>query len=463
MANIILVDPEGLIKGLNNGLAYLGASLAENKHKIDVIDLNNNPHAKIASFVGLIEKADYAGISITTSTYEPAMKAAREIKSINTGIKIVCGGAHPTIDGLNLMKENPAVDYCILGEGEDAFISLVGPDNPRKIKGLIYREKNEIHINPGFNIIENLDRLPLPDYSLFDKKVDSYPLITSRGCPYLCTYCSVGRVSGRKWRSRSPESVIDELKEAKRTYGITSFKIVDDNFTLNMERAKEICRLFLKEKLNLKWSCPNGIRADRIDEELIKLMKKSGCYLINLGIESGVESIFNTIEKGEKLQTIIWAVKLIKKYKIRIDGGFIIGLKDSTYKLDRQSLKFSRSLGLDSARWTVFVPYPKTKMYDDLIKDKSIRFLRDWKEGFHFGDDIKIVFESRKYPAEKKLEMYYLANLKSHNYGMLSTGGSFMERFFRLVRIIMKYDSLYLPYHIFQSFISFYTFRIKNG
>lgn len=463
MAKVILVEPRGLIRGLNNGLAYIASNLIKNNHKVCVIDLNNNPNSKITSFARLIKRSDYVGISLMTSTYEQAMDTAKKVKKINKDIKIVCGGAHPTIDGLNLIKENPAVNYCILGEGEEAFFSLVNSTNLDKIDGLIYRRKNKICVNPGFNIVEDLDKLPLPDYSLFNKKVNPYPLITSRGCPYLCTYCSVGKVSGRNWRSRKPELVINELKIAKRKYGITSFYVIDDNFTLNIGRAKEICRLLIKEKLNLKWCCPNGIRADRIDEELIRLMKKSGCYLVNLGVESGVESIFNTIEKGEKLQTVVDAIKLIKKYKIIVNGGFIVGLKDSTYKLDIQSLKFSKKLGLDTARWTIFVPYPKTKMYDDLMRDKNIQFLRDWKEGFHFGDNIKIVFESKKYPAKEKLKMYYLANLKSHNYGMLSTEGGFMRRFFRLIKIIIRYDPLYLPYHVFQSFISFYTYRIKNA
>ncbi len=464
--NIVFIDPKGIIKGFNIGIAYIASLLVKEGFKVDIIDLNNNTKDNLSLYANLIKNATFIGVSLKSSTYSPAIKLVKEAKQINPSVKIICGGAHPTIDGFSMMKDNPLIDFVIRGEGEYSFLSLVetkSKSSYKNIEGLIYRTKDGLVVNPKAAIILELDKLPYPDYNMFNQKIRIYPLVTSRGCPYNCTYCSVGAISGRRWRYRDAEDVIKELKHAKKKYGMKEFDVIDDNFTLRMDRAKEICRLIIKNKLNLKWHFPNGIRADRLDEELLSLMKKSGCVSINLGVESGVEKIFDSIQKGEKLHKIVTAVKLIKKSGITLNGFFILGLQDSTYKDDLESLKFSQKLGLDSAIWNIFVPYPETQMYRDVMAAKNITFLRDWKEGFHFGDNVKIVFETDKYSAEEKIKMYFLANLKSKNYGMLATEGSFIRRFFRLSGVILKHDFIRFPYHIINALFAFYKYRVKTN
>lgn len=155
---------------------------------------------------------------------------------------------------------------------------------------MIYRKDNKIIVNKGLELLKNLDDLPPPNFDYFDTvkgKIDQYPLITSRGCPYSCSYCCVPKIVGKKWRVRSPKKIIEELKHAKLKYGSKRFAILDDNFTLDIKRAKEFCKHLIDEKLDMGWECQSGIRCDRVDEELFKMMKKAGCDAVTLGIESG--------------------------------------------------------------------------------------------------------------------------------------------------------------------------------
>ncbi len=458
MKNVVLIDPKGILKGLNSGLGYIAANIKANTTIIDM----NNTQAKLIKYTDKIKNADFVGISIKTSTYSESLKIIKKIRQINPNTTIVVGGPHPTIDGYDMIKNNAEIDICILGEGEEIVNELITKPIS-KIKGTIYKKNNKIYVNPGFNVVNDLDKLNIPDFKQFKTKIEFYPLVTSRGCPYQCTYCSVGQVSTRRWRKRSPESVIAELKNAKIKYRCNKFEIIDDNFTLDMNRAKKICKLLISENINMEWICPNGIRADRLDDELVGLMKESGCSLINIGVESGVEKIFDSIKKGEKLSDVIRAIKLIAKHNITVNGFFIIGLSNSNYDNDMKSLKFSKNLPLNSAIWNLFVPYPKTEMFDALKKDKKARWLRDWKEGFHFGDNIKVVFDKKSYPAKKKIKMYYLANLRSNNYGMLATQGSFIKRFLTLSKIIIKYDITRAPLHIIKAIILFVKYRIVNN
>lgn len=412
MKNVVFIDPKGFSDGMNTGLGYISAVLEEIGCKSVVIDINNN-QKKIKKRLEILKNANFVGISVKSYTLNESVKMGKIVKKINPDVVLIAGGPHITIDGIEFMKSFTDFDLAISGEGEESFKKIVSSENFQTIEGLIFRKNDQVVKNGEKFIVPVIDELPFPIYENFDsvEKMKVYPLVTSRGCPYNCSYCSVGNIIGKKWRARSPENIIEELEKAKIKYKINEFKILDDDFTLDMDRAKKFCRTLIKKNLKLKWSCPNGVRADKLDEELVNLMKNSGCYSISLGIESLDDDIFRSIDKGEEILAIKNAVRLIKNAGMCVNGFFIIGLPGSTYKKDMETLKKSKDLGLDYASWGILVPYPSTGVWEWMHRDKNVRILRDWRKGFHIGISPKPVFDTFDYPASERIKAFYKANL----------------------------------------------------
>ncbi len=415
---VVLIDPKGVWEGLNNGLASI-AAMIRNDHSVSVLDFVNRS-GDLEKRLEVVKDADIVGISMKSFTLTESIMVAHCVRQLNKSVKIVAGGPHVIVDGLNLMKDNNVFDMAVRGEAEVSFKELTDGKQPEEIGGLIYRENGEIKQVPQNGWIINLDELPFPNYDDFDsvningeiQKIENWPLVTSRGCPYTCSYCNVPVVIGRKFRTRSGKNILNELRYAKEKYGSEEFKVLDDNFTLLMDRAKDVCRLFVNEKLNMKWTCPNGIRADRLDEELCRLMKEAGCYSMSIGVESGDPEVFDKIKKGEKLEDVERGIRFAQAAGIKVHGFFIIGLVGSTYEADKRSIEFAKRMGI-SASWGILVPYPGTEVWEQVRQDKNVRMLRDWKEGFHIGARPKPVFDTAEYTAEERVKAYYLANMST--------------------------------------------------
>ena len=468
---VTLIDPEGNTKGLNTGLGYLAGSLIQNGYNVNVIDLNNRRDNALTRINSALNVSKYIGISIKTFTLRSAVEIIKQIDKKDRILMV--GGPHITLNPKKFLEENNKVDYGVIYEGEKTTLELIGGKPINDIKNVVYREDNEIIINENkdylTNFINDLDSLPFPNYDVFDslppdKRIDIYPLVTSRGCPFPCTYCSVGKVIGKIWRARSPQNIIEELFYAKEKYKSTKFEILDDDFTLSVPRAKEICQKMIDEKVNMEWSCPNGIRADRLDEELLDLMKTSGCKSITIGIESLVPEVFDKINKKEKIEQIENAIQLAKKKKIKINGFFIIGLLGSTFELDKKSLDRALKLGLNGALWNILVPYPKTQVYDEVINNPDVKFLSSWEEGFHFGKKPKVVFETKEYNKQERIKMFYLANLRFNNYSIfVDNEDPFYKKVYDIVKIILQYDPYMLPYHATKMFLQKISYLLNEG
>jgi len=433
---IVFIDPPGVTYGLNTGIGYLCGALKKHGYNdIRVVDFNNMP-GNTKKRLEAVGDANIVGISIKSLTLKSAIELAKAVKKTNPKALIIAGGAHITLDAKHFLQECAEFDACIVGESESSVVKLVSGSAYETIPGFYYRRDGEVVVPklPQERVSE-LDALPFPDYDSFDsvaeRGIDEYPLVTSRGCPYQCIYCSVRNVMGAAWKMRSSENVIEELKRVKAKYGyLKKFRIVDDNFTLDMERAKTLCRMITTEKLTFGWSCPNGVRADRLDPELLGLMKESGCFSISIGVESLDEDVFNSINKGERLEDIVKAAKMIKEVGIRLEGFFIIGLPGSTYAKDMNTVKKARELGFAFMSWSVLVPYPGTPVWKWVAENdgKTVRILRDWKEGFHVGLNPKPVFETTDYTAKERTAAYrkaYLSSLKLRDLP-------------RLVKVILK-------------------------
>lgn len=451
---VCFVDPKGIHFGLNTGIGYI-VSYLKNVYRLNsikVFDFNNNGK-DINTRVNEIADYDVIGFSIKSFTRDSALEIAHKVKGKNI---LLAGGPHITLDGINFLKEHEIFDAGVVGEGEittAAFLkALDAKTSFDEIKGLIYRKGNEvISTGHGDRILE-LDAIPYPDYSIFDSIVDgkiyNYPLVTSRGCPYLCIYCCVKGVMGRKWIARTVDNVVGELAKAKESYSISCFNVQDDNFSLDMKRAKVFCDSLIRQNLVMKWSCPNGIRADKVDDELMGKMKQSGCFAVAMGIESGVEEEFGSIKKGEKLSDIVNAVALAKRNNIWVFGNFIVGLPTSTLKSIRKSVVFAKKLKLESCIFNLFVPFPGTEAWD-WVRSNG-RMLMDWKNGFTQGKNPKIVFETDDFPREDRLRAYYEANIKCKNYfAFMDEHDGLIGNIFNVLKNIIKYDAANIFGHIF--------------
>jgi radical SAM superfamily enzyme YgiQ (UPF0313 family) len=454
---ICIVDPKGVHFGLNTGIGYVAAYLKKYNalYDIKVFDFNNNSEDK-DSRIQEIASYDLIGFSMKSFTKDYALEIARKVKRNNN--ILIAGGPHITLDGVNFFKDHELFDFGVVGEGEIATSQLLHALASDKsydgIKGLIYRKEGELVFTGNADRVINLDAIPYPDYSVFDSVADgvinNYPLVTSRGCPYLCTYCCVKVVMGRTWVPRAVETVIDELKKAKAQYRISNFNIQDDNFSLDMKRAKTFCDSLAHENLKLKWSCPNGIRADKVDDELMGKMRNAGCFSVALGIESGVEEEFKTIKKGEELSDIVRAAEMARRNQISVLGNFIIGLPGSHLNSIRESVKFAKKLRLESCIFNLFVPFPGTEVWD-WVKNNG-RMMMDWKDGFTQGKNPKVVFETDNFTKEQRLQAYYEANIRCKNYfAFMDEHESVTSNILNVVKNIFKYDALNLFEHLFWS------------
>lgn len=414
---ILFINPSGWQKeSINLGLCYLAATLKQAGYFCLVIDLNR---AEIDDAEVVRKVREYApgiiGISIKTATANEGGRLANMLSEEFKEAFFVAGGPHMTICAESYMRDFLVFDYGIMGEGEESFVELAqaltdqAPTN--NIPGLVYREDGNTILNPWCPP-KNLDLLPWPDIDVIEgfSWLDfRYPIVTSRGCPFDCIYCCVNKITGsRKWRYRSASNVVDELEAVVRKKGIERFEVWDDNFTLDINRAKDICRELIERKLNLSWYCHNGIRADRIDKELALLMKQAGCTSVAFGIESGNPETFDSIKKGEPLSAVVDSVKLVKSVGINAVGYFIIGLPGDTLDKFIETVRFQRSLHLDHHVFGMLIPYPKTEVWD--IVQKRGTMFSDITNTQHFSDDIvPVSFELPEFPRQDMVKAFYIA------------------------------------------------------
>lgn len=364
--------------------AYLAPMLRKEGEKVQIEDaptLNHNLDdikKKIKGF-----HPNYVGITAMTATVPSAYDVARTVKELDSDIKVVMGGPHPTFLPERTLEECSAVDIVVRGEGEKTIQELAGGQDWSDIKGITYREKDEIVENKERSLIEDLDDLPFPAYDLvpMDRyKVDGVrysTIMTSRGCPFNCIFCSSSRVFGKKWRAKSPERVLEHLKLLVHDFDVHEVEFLDDTFTLNKSRAEKICDLITEKGLNISWSCSS--RVDTIYETLAEKLKEAGCHTVYIGIESGVQKILDTLKKGINIEQVKNAVKTVKDAGLNTVGSFILGAPGETRKQMEKTVEFAKDLGLSLAQFTVFTPYPGTKAWD-MAKEKGLLLTEDWSK-----------------------------------------------------------------------------------
>jgi len=362
-------SPYGLVTEYPRlSLAYLAANLAKAGIPYDILDLNFYGKQWKETLGARLRDHTHFGITATTGDMSTVPEMACFIKSNRPKGVVILGGVHATLRAQEVLEANPAIDYCFRGEAEEAIVKLMSRNVPSTIEGFCYRDHGQIIVKDPV-LLQNLNGRPFPNYDKFE--LDRYYgntrfartvyIMTSRGCPYQCIYCSKGL--GHKFRARNAEDVVAEMLYLKERYRVARLMFADDNFTLNLTRAKEICRLMITKKVNMPWIAAGGLRVDRLDDELLQLMKKSGCGKIALGIESSSDRILAEYKKGTTRQLIVDSVRLIKKHNIRVAGYFLIGAPSESREDILASMEFAKELDLDDVAWSILIPYPDTEIW----------------------------------------------------------------------------------------------------
>jgi len=374
--------------GLPLGLLYVAASLEEHRIPVSIFDCMISPQTRFVpskeiAFIGvqpevvraavLAEQPDIVGISSQfTSEWENAYEAVKIVRETLPECPIVLGGPHATVAGKQILNTCPEVDFIVGGEGEKSFPRLVAAIEQNdtaafaSIPGLLWRgEDGTVQAN-SVEAIQDLDALPFPAYHLIDFKrlyelqaeglfsrgsssdyayQNSISTITSRGCPYTCTFCSIHLSMGYKFRAHSVEYTVKHIKYMAENLGVRHLHIEDDNFTFKRDRANEICRRMIEEGIQLTWDTPNGIRADTLNDELLDHMKRSGCTSLTIAAESGDQGVLDRlVKKRLNLKSIETAASLAWKHRIPMSCFFIIGFPGETKKEIQNTIEFALDL-----------------------------------------------------------------------------------------------------------------------
>ena len=326
-----------------------------------------------------IASADLIGISTITSTAPRAYAIADRARE--AGIPVIMGGPHVTYLAEEALEH---ADFVIRGEGERPLMAFIdawerggGYDD---IPNLSYRKDGQTVHNPLLPFSGELDRIPFPDFSLLKPdrprrtKMSSIPVLTSRGCPFDCTFCSVTGMFGKKYRFRSTENIIEELRQYDRRGNFIFF--YDDNFAANRERAKALCAAMIRERFKFKWT--TQVRADVArDLELVKLMKKAGCHTLYIGFESVNPESLKGMKKNQTVAEISNAVKVLRRHRIHIHGMFVLGFDQDDWKTVMRTVKFAKKARLTSTQFLILTPLPGSEFYEKVASENRIRF-HDW-------------------------------------------------------------------------------------
>lgn len=407
------------------GLGYIAAVLEKEKHQVKIIDCD----AENISFKEIEEKfkeyqPDLVGIYIMTWTFEHANKIAKKIKSINPKIKIMAGGPGITCMPESILKYGN-FDFGVISEGELTMTELINnlqknENNFKKIEGLISKKNKEIIINEPRPLIEDLDSIPFPArhlmpvkkyYDVFTKKKYFATIIATRGCPFNCTFCDRKNRMGKKWRVRSPKNIVDEIEQIKNNYNIREFMFFDDNLIVDKNWSYQLCNEILKRNLKIIWEC--RARADMLlDEQLVKILKRAGCYRIRIGFEAGDNKILEVLKKGITVEQSRQCAKVCTKAGIEIFGYFMMGSPYETEETLQKTLDLAIEINPSFALFSKTILIPGSELFSWGVEQGYIT--KDYWEKFLLGEEKNgaPALDTKQLP-EKVVDKYIkLANKK---------------------------------------------------
>lgn len=373
------------------GIAYMAGVLQENNIDVEILDASaEDMDFKDVEKELLKRKPDLVALTALTPTIGRALETAQVVKETLPDAIVVMGGYHPTFNFIETL-EDENVDIVIRGEGEYIMLNLVqAPENQSSlhdVKGIVFEDKNskEIVVNPEAPLIQDLDELPFPalnllpmkKYRLLDMDTHMTTMITTRGCPMQCSFCSSAAMHGKKIRERSVENIVDEIEYLKTNYDIDTIAFMDDTFTLKKRKVMAICDEILKRNIEIMWGCTS--RVDTLDEKLLKKMKEAGCITIFIGVESADQQQLDNMCKNTTIAKIENAFKIAHKLKIRTIASVALGMPGDTKEIMNKTVKFVHKLKPNYAIYSLATPYPGTRFYKEAFEKNLIK-IKDWSK-----------------------------------------------------------------------------------
>ncbi|MCJ7614644.1 B12-binding domain-containing radical SAM protein [Candidatus Bathyarchaeota archaeon] len=392
------------------GLLYVAAVLDEAGCKTEILDafMTDLPFRKIGDVteVGMPyerikeeiqrRKPDIVGIANPfTSQVEHAIKVVDIVKEVDPSILTVVGGPHVTVVPAEFLEETRNVDIVVIGEGEYTMLDIVrffeGTKKIDDIQGIAHRRDNKVVLNSPRPFTKNLDELPYPAYQLVDmeqyldpKRIEyrsfqnrAVSMVTSRGCPFNCSFCSVHLHMGKTFRAHSVDYVVDHIEYLVNKYRVKTIYFEDDNLTFNIKRFEAICDTIIERDIKFQWETPNGVRADYLTLDLLKKMKKTGCQSVFVGVESGDQHVLdNIIGKSLRLKNVIKFAEMCKKIGLRTGAFYIIGFPGETKETMTNTVNFALMLKrkYDVGMHLLFAtPSYGTRLYEECKQKGYIR------------------------------------------------------------------------------------------
>jgi len=407
----------------NIGLGYLATALRRENHDVMILDCIKEKMGdrEFKEFLGS-QTFDMIGFQIYTFDVHPFRSFLSTARKANPQAWLVAGGPHPTAEPVEMMTMFPELDALIVSEAEpglpvlctlldktprnvDSSHLTLSREELEKVPGMVYRHEDGSMIQNPPQLVQDLDTTGFPAWDLlapntyppapqgtFTKRLPVAPIIVTRGCPFDCTFCAANIMAGKRLRYRSATLVVDEIELLYEKYGVREIHIEDDNFSLNQKMVQKLCQELIRRNIDVSWACPNGLRLDSLNRELIQLMEKAGCYSIAVGIEAGTQRTLDRMKKRLKLEAVREKLTMIRNSSsLKITGFFMIGYPGETREEIKQTINYSLQLDIDKVNFGAFMPLPGTESYQLLKKegylsDLDYSRITEYRTPISFGD-----------------------------------------------------------------------------
>lgn len=442
-------------KSFSFGLAYIAAVAIRDGFNVKILDLGVTDlnDASLKQYL-LSHRPRIVGFTATTIAVSDAARVAKIVKETIPDALIVIGGPHLSCAPEATIRRYTEFSIGVVGEGEMTMLELLKLPDPSqadysKIDGLAWRQGEDVFLSNARELIKDLSSLPMPAFDLLPdlkshyippyfsvKRTPAVTVMTTRGCPGRCTFCS-NIVHGRRVRQYSVDYLFELTYLLTRKYGIREFQIGDDSFTLNRKRVTEFCERLIREKIDLTWSCL--ARVNGITPEMLNLMKRAGCWQIKYGIESGDERMLKNIRKDISLDQVHKTILMTKEAGIRSQAFFILGFPEETRESMKKTTSLALSLPIDDLALTIFTPYPGTPAYDQIVSggSKYGTFVEDWDQmtamnasfvakGFTHDEMLNINRATyRKFYFRPRIVLSYLKRISGPKFFLIMAKGLF--------------------------------------
>ncbi len=402
---ILLVKPNESTDSIQPllGLGFLAAAVRP-PHEVDIVDcirLNLAPSGLVDAARAF--RADAIGVQVDTFGFQAAADCLRAVRTALPGVTTIAGGPHPTVcPEATLERFGDALDYGFRGEAETGLPQLldvldrhrdggpaIGPAELAPVAGLVWRDAHG-RITANAPVVTDLASVAMPRWDLLDprrypasphgafyRESPVAPVSVSRGCPHRCTFCAGSRIHGRTVRYRPVARVLDEIRVLREQYGVREIQFIDDNLTWDVAYAHALCDGIEALPFRLLWSCPNGVRLDRLDRPLVRHMRRAGCYAAGIGIESGAPRVLGALRKGLTVDSVRRQVGMLAEEGFETRGFFVLGFPGESRAEMQATIRFALDLPLDFAHFMLFHPLPGTSSWDEVAAEGRLDTI-DW-------------------------------------------------------------------------------------